>query len=187
VIAKAIGTVLGLAAIAVVALLFLGGSISSVHPPIGSDAFGPEGFISLALPLGSDIACPDSGDDPCHPSPVPTINPGVAKRATPLGLPSVDVLVDHAGEYSVLAGTATLPNGVLTQAEAVLADDLRPELRLRQDVVRLVILGEDGEPRGNKWTDGWHPGLEPVEVRLEFEVTSLDGPTTLEFTDIVVR
>jgi hypothetical protein len=176
-----------LGVISFASLLFTGGSISGVLGPIGGRIEIPEGSIYLALPKDGDIACPGSGDEPCLVSPVPTIDPATAAEGVALRVPSLAVRVDHAGAYSVLVGTAALPNGVLTQADATLLDDVRPELRLRRDLVRLVILGEDGKARGNMWTDGWHPGLEHVEVRLEFQVASLDQPTTLEFTDIVVR
>jgi hypothetical protein len=183
-----VSLVLGALVVAVVVgLLFLGGSITPTFRPVGRDAMGPEGSINLILPMGGDISCPESGDDPCFPSPIPTIDPVAAGAGEVLTVQRTSVKVDHTGAYSIPLGTAVLPNGVLTEASAMLADNVRPDLGLKRDVVYLRVTGEDGSPRGNKWSDGWHPGTETVHVTLEFTVDRLDTPATLELTDIVVR
>lgn len=184
-IAKAFVGMFGLAVVAVVALLFLGGSISGVLPPIEE---GPEGSIYLALPMDSDVACPEEDPEDCEaPTPIPTIDADAAADAQALVIPSISIPIDRVGTYVVPLGTAVLPNGVVTQVDARLASELRPDLETRHHAVALRIIGEDGGYRGNKWSDGWRAGTETVEVRLEFEVLRLDAPTTLLVEDIVVR
>jgi hypothetical protein len=186
-VAKAIGGILGVAIIAVVALLFLGGSIETRSTPVGEALF-PPGSIYMALPMDADIACPEEDPEDCDaPTPIPTIDPAVVSDAQPLLIPSVTIPIDRVGTYVVPLGTAVLANGVLTHADARLATEMRPDLETRNDAIALRIIGEDGGYRGNKWLDGWHAGTETVQVTLEFEVLRFDAPTTLEVDDIIVR
>ncbi len=172
---------------AIVALLFFGGRIEAIFPPVGP-AIDPPGSIYLALPMDSDIACPEEDPEDCAvPTPIPTIDPASAADAQALIVPAVSIAIDRVGTHVVPLGTAVLANGVLTQADARLASEMRPDLETKHHAVALRIIGEDGGYRGNKWSDGWHPGTETVEVRLEFEVLRLDAPTTLLLEDVVVR
>jgi hypothetical protein len=189
VVAKAIDAVLGIAVVAVViviALLFLGGSIQPILPPVGP-GIDPPGSVYLGLPKDGDLACPDSGDDPCHPSPIPTIDPLVALDGRPLVLPVTTVRLDHVGRYTIPLGTAVLPNGVLTRAEGALDSETYPGLTIEDHAIRLRLVGEDGAYRGNTWNDGWHPGTETVHVQLEFTVSALEAPVSIGIEDILVE
>jgi hypothetical protein len=131
-------------------------------------------------------------DTPCSdirgcPSPVPAVDPGDAALAVPLRVASLEIPVDHAGHYAIPVGTAMLPNGILTDASMALADNIRMDLHLEPSVLDLVLTGEDGERLTNVYEQGWRPGTEKVDVRIEFDVVSLDAPTSITVTDIVVR
>jgi hypothetical protein len=165
-----------------VGLLFMGGSIEGRLGPVG-----PLPGIRASVPGDGDVPCSEDGEGVHCASPVPTIDPAVAPDGVALSVPSVIVQVDHLGAYSIPLGTAVLPNGVLTEAAMTVVDPDRTDLKLRDGDVRLLVLGEDGRRFGNTYTNGWHPGTEEVTVSLEFTVTKLDGPTTLDLMDIVVR
>ena len=142
------------------------------------------------------IVSPMAGyhDTPCGPEPapggcasaVPTMRPAAAKRAVALEIWTVEIPVDHAGDYSIAIGDAVLPNGILTEASATLADDRRTDV-LIPDGVHLEVIGDDGQPLLDAYRQGWRPGTERVHVRIAFTVASFDPGATLYITDVVVR
>ena len=160
---------------------------------------GPLGWTSLlcadtphiritSVTMGGyfDIPCgPDGTPDECA-SPVPSIAPKAAAEAVPLKVPSLVIPIGHVGEYAIDVGEAVLPNGILSEASATLADDTRTDV-LIPDGIFLEVVGEDGTPIGNIYDHGWRPGTEQVHVRLVFTVESFDPGATLEITDLVVR
>jgi hypothetical protein len=119
-------------------------------------------------------------------SPLPDIDPAVTDRAVPLSVPSLTIPIDHEGPYAVDAGTATLPNGVLSETAVTLTDDTRVDVLIPAGI-RLEVIGEDGNPMSNKYDHGWRAGLETVRVRLVFDVDSFDPGAELVLTDLLVR
>jgi hypothetical protein len=134
----------------------------------------------------TDIPCSGDPPDGCA-SPVPTIDPAVAKDAKSLTIATRDVPLDHVGHYDIPLGTAVLPNGVLTEGSFALADDAQTDYLLTDSVVRLEVTGPDGKAIFNVYEQGWRPGTETVDVHLVFDVESLDSPATLGVRDVVVR
>jgi hypothetical protein len=167
-------------------LLFMGGGISGVLQSVG----GP-----LATPLPGMIGTGGDGgywDTPCAdiqhcPSPVPTIDPAVAPQAVAVSVPSLEIPIDRMGHYSIPVGTAVLANGILREARMTLEENIRTDIELEPSVLRLVLIGEAGTPLTNAYEQGWRPGTEKVDVRIEFDVVSLDAPTSITVTDILVR
>jgi hypothetical protein len=146
-------------------------------------------MIVLTSPVGSgyhDISCNGEGGVGTCATPLPTIDPVAAGEAVPLEVASVVVPIDHAGAYVVDVGDAVLPNGILSDATATLANDTRIDV-LIPDGVHLEIVGEDGTQLENAYQQGWRPGTERVHVRFTFTVESFDPGTTLILTQVAVR
>ncbi len=147
--------------------------------------------IRVALPMSGyhDVPCgPVPGGEPgshCA-TPLPTIAPSAAEKAVALRLPVIEITIDRAGPYSIDLGDAVLPNGILSEAKATLADDRRSDV-LIPDGVQLEVLGPDGKPLLNAYDQGWRTGIERVHVRLAFTVESFDPGATLFITEVVVR
>ncbi|HEX5465807.1 MAG TPA: hypothetical protein VFW92_03935 [Candidatus Limnocylindrales bacterium] len=148
-------------------------------------------LIRVSTPISSyhDVPCgPGPGGEPgsrCA-TPVPTIAPPAAADADPLEVAATTIPIDHVGPYSVDMGDALLPNGILSQTTATLTDDRRSDVLIPQGI-HLEVLGPDGKPLENAYAQGWRPGIERVDVRLDFTVEAFDAGATLEITDIVVR
>lgn len=133
-----------------------------------------------------DVPCGNGpGPGGCA-TPPPSVTPAAAQKAVPLQIAQLTVPIDHTGAYSIDLGDAVLANGVLREVSATLADDARPDLSI-PDPIRVEVIGEDGKPIQNVYSHPWHPGTEPVHVRLVFTVEAFDAPTTLDLTNIVVR
>jgi len=144
--------------------------------------------IQVFTPMNgySDVPCNGEGGVGTCASPVPTIDPVVAADSIPLEVTSLIVPIDHTGAYVVDVGDAVLPNGILSEATATLANDTRSDL-LIPDGVHLEVIGEDGRPLRNAYEHGWRPGTERVHVRLTFTVDAFDPGTSLILTSVVVR
>jgi hypothetical protein len=145
-------------------------------------------LIRVASPMSGyhDVPC---GAEPAPgncASPVPTIAPSSAAKGVPLSVPSLTIAIDHVGAYAVDIGDAVLPNGILTEASATLADDRRADVLIPEGI-QLEVVGEDGQPLVNAYDHGWRPGTEQVHIRLVFTVESFDPGATLEITEVVVR
>jgi hypothetical protein len=148
-------------------------------------------LIRVSTPIAGyhDVPCGavPAGEPGSHcATPVPTIAPSAADKALALRVPRLAIAIDHIGTYTVDVGDAVLPNGILTQATATLADDQRSDVIVPQGI-QLQVLGPDGKPLENAYAQGWRAGTETVHVRLVFTVASFDPGSTLVLTDIVVR
>jgi hypothetical protein len=143
--------------------------------------------ISVSVPTSGyhDVPCGgEDGNGPCA-SPVPTVDPDVAPRGSPLVVPRVDVPIDHVGSYVIDLGDAILPNGILSVTSATLSNNKRLDV-LVPEGVRLEVLGDDGKPLQNVYVQGWRPGTERVHARLVFTVEEFDPGAVLAFTELVV-
>jgi hypothetical protein len=155
-----------------------GGSLACLDEPV----------IGVSAPIGTgygDVPCTGEGPSGCA-TPVPSAAPDAIAEAVELHVPSLTIPIDHSGAYVVDVGEALLPNGILSEASLVLADDRRTDV-LIPDGIALVIEGEDGEPLLNEHDHGWREGTERVRVTLRFEVEMFDPGTSITLTDIVVR
>jgi hypothetical protein len=147
--------------------------------------------IRVTSPMSGyhDVPCgPVPGGEPgshCA-TPMPTIAPSAEAGAVSLRVPSLTIPIDHAGAYEVDLGEAVLPNGILTEASATLADDRRTDV-IVQDGIHLEVVGKDGKPLVNAYDHGWRAGTEIVQVRLVFSVESFEPGATLTITDVVVQ
>lgn len=144
--------------------------------------------IRVSSPMSGyhDVPCgAEPGPGKCA-SPVPTIAASAAAEAVPLSVPSLTIAIDHAGTYAVDVGDAILPNGILSEASATLANDRRVDVLIPQGI-QLDVVGEDGQPLSNLYAHGWRPGTERVHVRLAFTVESFDLGTSLIITNVSVR
>ena len=99
---------------------------------------------------------------------------------------SLAIPINHTGTYAIDLGDAVLPNGILTETTATLADDRRSDVLIPQGI-QLQVLGPDAKPLENAYAQGWRSGTETVHVRLVFTVGSFDPGATLELTNIGVR
>ena len=145
--------------------------------------------IVVGSPMGGyhDVPCgPEPAPEGVCATPPPPIAPAAAEKSRALRVRSLDVAIDHVGTYSIDIGAAILPNGVLSEASASLADPYRNDVLIPEGI-QLQVVGEDGDPIVNAYQHVWHRGVERVTVRLVFTVEALDRPTTLELTDVVVR
>jgi hypothetical protein len=142
--------------------------------------------ISISAGIDHDVPC--SGEPPagCATLPPPPDAAAMA-AATPFRLASLDVPLDHEGTYEIRLGTATLPDGYLSERSLRLVDD-QPDsfwtdggalLDVRSDIAGRPFVG-------SIYRDPFD-GPEPVTIFLVFEVTDLDSPSVLQVRDIVVR
>lgn len=133
-----------------------------------------------------DIPCTGDAPSGCA-SPLPTIDPKARARAAGLRVASVDIPVNHAGAYDILLGPAVLPNGILSDASFTLADLHPTTFGVTMDGVQLRVISRDG--RGalkNLYAHGWRKGVEHVEVRVTFTVTSFQPGAVLQLRDVAV-
>ena len=145
-------------------------------------------MASIWVSGGVDRDVPCAGEPPEGCATLPPVPDGSAlAAASEFRLASLDVPLDRLGSYEIRLGTATLPNGYLTERSLALADD-RPESFWIDDGVRLDVRPDvAGRPAiGNIYRDPFD-GPEPVTVYLVFDVTDLDAPSVLQVRDIVVK
>ena len=134
----------------------------------------------------TDVPC-ETENGPCA-TPLPTIDPAAAAAAVPLEVDALDIVIDHVGAYSIPVGEAVLPNGILSEVQFELADDMPSTVLLNPGFVHLEVTSLDGGPRfDNIYQHGWHEGTERVQVTLTFTVEWLDADTTLQLTNIRVH
>jgi hypothetical protein len=161
--------------------------ISCIGVGSGSDRVcSPDAYISLSTGVDHDVPCSGEAPEGCATLP-PT--PGAANRALarPLHVPSIDVPIDHLGRYEIEVGAAGLPDGVLSQRAATLADP-RPTTFWIDDGVRLEVrpLDPSRPPVGSVYREPFD-GVEPVTVFLVFDVTEFAPGGVLQIRDIVVE
>ena len=117
----------------------------------------------------------------------PTINPSIAAAGTVLLVSSLDVPIDHTGPYRLSLGEATLPNGILRQADLYVEDLTPSDFLLTDEGVALEVLSrDDGQPIWNIYEHGWRAGLERVDVVIVFNVRVFDPGAVLRLRDIAV-
>ncbi len=94
-----------------------------------------------------------------------------------------EVPIDRVGDYDVLLGSVTLPNGILSETTLRLADEVQDNFLLDGDV-RLEVRSQDGLT----WNaDEWHSGVEEAEVHLLFEIKTFTAAAALRITSVSVR
>jgi hypothetical protein len=107
-------------------------------------------------------------------------------------LPAFDVPLDHVGHYDVLVGSASLPDGLLSERSGELADT-RPTSWWIDAGVQIVVrpgepcTGESCQQIDSIYHDPF-AGPQPVHVYLVFDVVELETPgVVLEVRNLVVR
>jgi hypothetical protein len=149
----------------------------------------PAWAIGSAVGAGySDVTCTGEPPDGCA-SLVPSRAPDAIAAARPLQIERRVIAVPGVGRQEVRLGTATVPNGVLTVAQAGLADSWPDRIRLSSEGIRLevrsLVAGRPGFL--NIYEHGWYPGTEAVEVFLVFDVRHVDPGATIEIRNVVVQ
>ena len=132
-----------------------------------------------------DIPCP--GEPPQCPSPLPTIDPDAANRAEPLRVDDLDIPIDHLGDYDVVLGEATLPNGILTEKTLHLVDPRPTDFHLDGGLEIDLVSLDDGKPLDGYWMHSWRDGTEQVAAHLLFTVIDLLPGAVLQVQDVEVR
>ena len=142
--------------------------------------------ISIGAGLNHDVPCagePPAGCATLRPPP----NSAAISAATPFSLGLLDVPLDHEGPYEIRLGTATLPDGYLSERSIRLVNDQPDSFWIGGGALLDVRSDIAGRPFvGSIYRDPFD-GPEPVTIFLVFEVTDLDSPSVLHVRDIVVR
>jgi hypothetical protein len=134
-----------------------------------------------------DVPCSGEAPEGCA-SPLPGPDPAAAAGAVALDVAELRIPVSDVGPHSIEVGTAVLPNGLLSEASLVLADDRPRDFGLAADGVRLVIESLDGGgPFVNAYERGWREGTERIRIRLVFELEWSEPGAELVITGIAVR
>lgn len=177
----------------IVALAHVGGAVREVPMCMGIPS-GPPCMDTPAWEIGSpigggysDVPCAGEPPDGCA-SPVPSRAPEAIAAARPLRVAQRVIAFPSVGRHEVRLGTATLPNGVLTVAEAQLVDPWPDGVRLSSEGIRLelrsLVAGRPGF--WNIHDHGWYRGTEAVDVFLVFEARHVDPGATIEIRNLVV-
>jgi hypothetical protein len=149
--------------------------------------------IGISNGVSHDVPCPNPCDDN-HPGATlpPSPKPAVVAASTPLALPAFDVPIDHVGHYEIVVGSATLPDGLLSERSGELADT-RPTAYWIDRGVQIVVrpgppcTGSHCPEIDSIYHAPFH-GPQPVNVYLVFDVTELNAPgAVLEVRNLVVR
>ena len=125
---------------------------------------------------------------PTCPTPFPSPDPATATAEQPLIVPSMDIPIDHTGEYHVALGRGALANGLL-EASSLRAADANPwSFFLREGIwLELTSLEPGGRPFDNYFMHGRVEGTEPFSAQLRFEVMAFDPGAVLQIRDVVIR
>lgn len=128
-------------------------------------------------------------DIPAGSTPVPTLEPSSVKTASPIEIDSVSIPIERQGNYEVVLGEGSLPNGVWSAGSFEFAEQRPNDLALREGVVLLDVrsLEPGGKPFDNYYAHGWHPGVERIRAVLTFDVLWFAPGATLEIRNVVVR
>ena len=141
------------------------------------------GGVSMDRPCG-----PTPGDEthPCGPLP-PDPDPAIVAASRPLIVPSLAITIDHLGHHEVLVGTATIPNGAISERSASLADP-HPTTYWIDPYIEIEVRPDRGGPPIDTYYARRVKGSEAVHVYLVFDVTELNVPSAiLQVRDLVVR
>ena len=142
--------------------------------------------ISIGAGLNHDVPCAGEPPAGCATLPPPPDSAAIA-AATSFSLASLDVPLDHEGLYEIRLGTATLPDGHLSERSIRLVNDQPDSFWIGGGALLDVRPDIAGRPFvGSIYRDPFD-GPEPVTIFLVFEVTDLDSPSVLQVRDIVVR
>lgn len=121
-------------------------------------------------------------------TPMSGIDPDAARAGVPLEAASHDYAIAGLGPQEILVGSATLPNGILSDARFSLADPFTRAFAVRDGIALVVRPLDPARPLFvNIYAHGWYTGTEEVEVYLVFDVTAFTPGATLEVRDLVVR
>ena len=142
--------------------------------------------IMVSAGISHDVPC--TGEPPAGCATVPpTPDPDAVRAATPFRLEAIDIPLGHRGAYEVRLGSATLPNGYLSERTLRLADPRPTSYWINTGVFLDVRSDVEGRPFvGSIYRDPFD-GLEPVTIYLVFEVNHLEGPSVLQVRDVIVR
>jgi hypothetical protein len=135
-----------------------------------------------------DVPCSGEGPTGC-PTPFPSLEPTAAADAVPLAIAERTITIDGPGKQEIRLGSATLPNGVLTDASFAFADAWPTDVAIADGAGRIEVRSAEpgGKPFDNYYTHGWHPGTERVEAFLVLDVLWSEPGAQLTIKDVVVR
>lgn len=135
-----------------------------------------------------DVPCAGEAPDGC-PTPFPTTEPDVLEAATPLTVAERTIAIEHDGHHEVSLGTASLPNGILTEASFAFAEGWPDDVALAgaSGMIEVRSLEPDGKPFDNYYLHGWREGIERVEAIVVFDVLWFRPGADLSIRDVVVR
>jgi len=134
-----------------------------------------------------DVPCAGEPPDGCA-TPVPAPDAASEANAIPLRIGRVDIPIDHVGDYKVRLGTATLPNGWLSNGSFGFVDDWPDGVTILSGQVDLAIesLEPDGKPFDNVYAHGRREGVERVAADLVFHVDRFEPCAVLPIRDVLV-
>lgn len=125
---------------------------------------------------------------PTCPTHFPDPDPAAAAAEQPLLIPSIDVPIDHVGEYSVTLGRGTLANGILEVTSMTASDPRPPSFFLRGGIwLQLTSLAPGGRPFDNYFLHDRVDGTEPFTAQLTFEAMDFEPEAVLRIRDVVIR
>lgn len=128
-------------------------------------------------------------DVPAGSTPLPTVAPSAVKAASPIVMDTLTIPLESRGEYEIVFGEGSLPNGVWTTGFFEFVEPWPDDVALRDGIVWLQLrsLEPDGKPFDNYYMHGWRPGVERFEAVLVFEVLWFQPGADLTIRNVVVR
>ena len=193
------GAIYGGGAPLFVRVTFTDGTKQDIYLGCGGTDTSPvcTGVPATPMPLfgGTDIAwqshdlpCPSEPPDGCA-TPVPTADPKVAARSSPVRVDRLDIPVDRTGDYRVGLGRGTLANGRLSEVSYGFVDKRPAGVRIMKQspYIDIESLEPDGKPFGNVYDHGWRKGLERIAVYLVFHIDDFEPGAVISVKDVVVR
>jgi hypothetical protein len=128
-------------------------------------------------------------DVPAGSTPLPTVAPAAARSASRIVIDTLTISVERRGEYEIVLGEGSLPNGVWTTGFFEFVESWPRDVALRDGLVWLALrsLEPDGKPFDNYYMHGWRPGIERFEAVLRFDVLWFEPGADLTIQNVVVR
>lgn len=135
-----------------------------------------------------DVPCSGEEPDGCS-KPFPSSEPDVLDAANPLIVAERTIAIEHDGRHEVSLGTASLPNGILTDASFAFEEGWPDDVALAGAFgwIEVRSLEADGKPFDNYYLHGWREGIERVEAFVIFDVLWFRPGADLSIRDVVVR
>lgn len=152
----------------------------------GDRACNKDANIGIAGGVDHDVPCTGEAPGGCATLP-PTPRPASIAKAASLRLPTLDIPIAHMGRYEIAVGTAGLPDGVLTERSARLADPSPDSFWIADGIIIEVRPVDPTRPPVGSIYRNPFDGVEPVRVFLKFDVTETTPGAVLQVRDIVVR